>query len=43
MATTQVSGFRVQGSTRTGAIILDFLRHVRIGPAAINPRQWLLS
>jgi hypothetical protein len=32
------SGLRVQGSTRTGAIILDLLRYVKIGPAAIRPR-----
>jgi hypothetical protein len=32
---TQGSGFRVQGSTRTGAIILDLLRHVKIGPTAM--------
>jgi hypothetical protein len=41
--TTQGSGFRVQESTRTSATLLDFLRHVRIGPAAISPRQLLLS
>jgi len=32
------SGLRVQGSTRTDAMILDLLRHVGIGPAAIRPR-----
>jgi hypothetical protein len=37
------SGFRVQRPARTGAVILDLLRHVRIGPAAIMPRQLLLS
>jgi hypothetical protein len=37
------SGLRVQGSTRTGAIILELLRHVSIGPAGISPRQPLLS
>jgi hypothetical protein len=29
-------GSRVQRSTRTGAITLDLLRHVRIGPAATD-------
>jgi hypothetical protein len=43
MVTAQVSGFRVQGSTRTGAIILDLLRHVRIGPEEIRPQQRLFS
>jgi hypothetical protein len=37
------SGLRVQGSMRTGAIILDLLRHVRTGPTAIRFWQLLLS